>query len=199
MLHVDINTLQQQEHSKCSHKHHEHCNLENKHQLSPQTVKRLFCDASLVTIIEDGDKTLNIGRRSRIIPASIQRALNLRDAECRYPGCCASRYLDAHHINHWADGGETSLHNLVNLCRRHHTGLHKGDYSMKVEDTQILFTAASGKPIVQNYYPQFTKSGDMQSSKQYLSNQWPDVNKNTAISQWKGENIDYDMAVSGLL
>ena len=46
----------------------------------------------------------------------------------QFPGCCESRYVDGHHIKHWADGGETKLGNLVTLCRFHHRELHKGNY-----------------------------------------------------------------------
>ncbi|NOX22775.1 MAG: HNH endonuclease, partial [Actinobacteria bacterium] len=34
-------------------------------------------------------------------------------------------WCDAHHLIHWAKGGETNLHNLVLLCRTHHTRIHK--------------------------------------------------------------------------
>jgi len=116
MLHVDINTLKRHaQHSNCSN---QHCNLENSQWILPETAKRLSCDASLVTVLEDDKgKVLNIGRRSRIIPPAIIRALKIRDTTCRHPGCCSSNYLDAHHIQHWADGGETSLENLLMLCR----------------------------------------------------------------------------------
>jgi hypothetical protein len=33
---------------------------------------------------------------------------------------------DAHHIEHWADGGATSLDNLTLLCSHHHRLLHEG-------------------------------------------------------------------------
>jgi hypothetical protein len=46
--------------------------------------------------------------------------LNARDKGCRFPGCANTRYLDAHHVHHWADGGETKPSNLVSLCRFHH-------------------------------------------------------------------------------
>ncbi|MBP9116357.1 MAG: HNH endonuclease, partial [Acidimicrobiia bacterium] len=33
-------------------------------------------------------------------------------------------WCDAHHIKHWIDGGETSIENLVLICRHHHRKLH---------------------------------------------------------------------------
>ncbi|MCP4301878.1 MAG: HNH endonuclease [Gammaproteobacteria bacterium] len=35
--------------------------------------------------------------------------------------------MDGHHIKHWSDGGETSLDNLVLLCRHHHHLWYAGD------------------------------------------------------------------------
>ena len=70
----------------------------------------------------DGE-VLSVGRRTRTIPPHIRRALEERDRGCRYPGC-GSRFTEAHHVRHWADGGETSLANTVLLCRRARVVLH---------------------------------------------------------------------------
>ena len=103
-----------------------HTWLENGPVLSPAVVKRLASEASLVTVLEDGKgNVLNVGRKTRTVPPSIRRALLLRDQGCRFPGCCEAKYVDAHHIHHWCDGGETCLDNLVLLCRRHHRLLHE--------------------------------------------------------------------------
>jgi hypothetical protein len=133
VLHVDINTLREQRAGVCCA--HGKAHFEDKPWLSPRTARRLACDASLVTVLEDGGgQVLNVGRRSRIVPAHIRRALLERDGVCQYPGCHESRYVDAHHIQHWADGGETSLDNLVTLCRFHHRQLHRGCFEVGVED-----------------------------------------------------------------
>ncbi len=79
---------------------------------------------------DENGKVLNVGRRSRIVPPNIRRALLERDGVCQYPGCHESRYVDAHHIKHWADGGETSLDNLTTLCRFHHRELHRGSFEL---------------------------------------------------------------------
>ena len=68
---------------------------------------------------------LSVGRKTRTISAAIKRALLLRDRTCRFPGCTHSRYVDGHHVEHWADGGETALSNLMLLCSSHHTLLHE--------------------------------------------------------------------------
>ena len=94
--------------------------------VSAETARRLACDASLVVMPHGNDgRTLDVGRKSRTIPPSIRRALAARDATCQFPGCPA-RQCDAHHVDHWADGGATSLDNLLRLCRRHHRAVHEG-------------------------------------------------------------------------
>jgi hypothetical protein len=64
------------------------------------------------------------------VPPSIRRALLARDTHCRFPGCSARR-CDAHHLQHWIDGGATSLDNLMLLCRRHHRAVHEGGFELR--------------------------------------------------------------------
>jgi hypothetical protein len=95
-------------------------------RVSAETLRRLACDASVVTVWEGPDgSVLDVGRKTRTVPTPIRRALTARDLRCRFPGCSARR-CDAHHITHWADGGATSLDNLMLLCRRHHALVHEG-------------------------------------------------------------------------
>lgn len=201
MLHVDINTLRQ--HGKEASHAHRHCNMDDKHWISPKTAKRLSCDASLVTVLEDEQgRVLNIGRRTRTVPAAIGRALSLRDKTCRVPGCCESRYVDAHHIEHWADGGETSLDNLVTLCRAHHRQLHQGNFTITAEKTangqQLLFTTPSGRTIETNFFTQFPNIS-AETSADALRHAAPAVDTKTAIPYWHGEDCDYGMAIEALL
>jgi hypothetical protein len=87
---------------------------------------RVSADASVVVMREGADgSVLDVGRRTRTVPTPVRRALTARDSRCRFPGCTARR-CDAHHITHWANGGSTSLDNLMLLCRQHHTLLHEG-------------------------------------------------------------------------
>ena len=102
--------------------------------IAVDTARRLTCDAALIPMLESafgGNKgePLNIGRKTRTIPPAIRRALHKRDGGCRFPGCTSGvRYTDAHHAKHWSDGGETSMENLVLVCRYHHRQLHEGGY-----------------------------------------------------------------------
>ncbi len=87
-------------------------------RVSSETSRRMACDAAVVAMVhaKDGD-LLNVGRRTRTIPPHIRRALEERDRGCRFPGC-GCRFTEAHHVKHWADGGETSLRNTLLLCRQ---------------------------------------------------------------------------------
>jgi hypothetical protein len=131
VLHVDVNSLREQKSGMCCT--HGHAHFEDKPWLAPSTARRISCDASLVTVLEDdAGNVLNVGRKSRIVPERIRRALRERDGVCKYPGCQESEYVDAHHIQHWADGGETKLDNLVTLCRFHHRQLHRGCFDIRL-------------------------------------------------------------------
>jgi len=92
------------------------CELDDGSALAAETARRLSCDASVV----------RDGRKSRTIPPALRRALRSRDGGCRFPGCENRRFIDAHHVRHWAKGGETTIGNLVLLCRRHHRAVHEG-------------------------------------------------------------------------
>ena len=64
---------------------------------------------------------------TRAVPTALHRALLDRDrSQCQF---CDSRHCDAHHVVHWADGGETKLANLASLCRFHHRALHEEGFS----------------------------------------------------------------------
>ena len=116
--------------------------------VSMETSQRLACDASLVSMRHDADgAVLNVGRKTRTIPLSIRRALAARDTGCRFPGC-TSRRCDAHHIEHWSDGGATRLDNIVLLCRRHHRAVHEGGFGvMRRRDGGLMFLRPDGAPL----------------------------------------------------
>ena len=73
---------------------------------------------------------LGVSRRTRTISPALRRALEARDRGCRFPGC-GLRFTDAHHVRHWADGGETSLANLVLLCSYHHRLVHEEGWQVQ--------------------------------------------------------------------
>ncbi len=116
-------------------------------RVSAESSRRMACDAAIVPMTHRDGEVMGVGRRTRTIPPHIRRALEERDRGCRYPGC-GSRFTEAHHVKHWADGGETSLANTVLLCRRHHRVVHEGRTRMSLNrEGQAVFFTRNGKMI----------------------------------------------------
>lgn len=122
---------------------------EGRADLPVESVRRLSCDSSLVEIEESSaGEPLSIGRKRRVVPTAIRRALWARDKGCSFPGCTHTRYIDAHHIQHWAQGGETSIANMMLLCARHHRLVHEGGYDVRKDCSgQFLFRRPDGQAI----------------------------------------------------
>jgi hypothetical protein len=114
-----------------------------------ETVKRLTCDCSVITIVEDDrGNPLDVGRKQRTVSTPMKRALWARDRGCIFPGCGNTRYVDTHHIRHWANGGETSLENLRLLCSHHHRLVHEGGFGMRLDgDDKHYFVRPDGRVI----------------------------------------------------
>jgi hypothetical protein len=114
-----------------------------------ETVKRLACDGSLVVVTEDERGTpLNVGRKQRVVSTPIRRALWSRDRHCTFPGCHRTRFVQAHHVQHWIEGGETGVDNLVLLCSYHHRLLHEGGYRIRRDyQGEHYFVRADGRAI----------------------------------------------------
>ena len=95
--------------------------------IPPEDARRMACDAGVTRVITGPDgEVLDVGRKTRTVPAATRRAVERRDGGCTWEGCDAPiGWCDAHHIVHWADGGPTSPDNLRLLCRRHHTAIHE--------------------------------------------------------------------------
>ncbi len=128
VIHVDAAMLQSRPRSRDGR-----CELDTGAPVAAETIRRLACDAAIVPLLERAGQPLGIGRKTRSIPPALRRALAARDGGCRFPGCGNRRFVDAHHIHHWTDGGPTELDNLVHLCRRHHRLLHEGGYRLTAE------------------------------------------------------------------
>jgi hypothetical protein len=141
MLHAEAGTLEEDGETGQSE-------LEDGTRVSAETSRRIACDAGLVTITHAPDgSVLGAGRRTRTIPPSLRRALEARDRGCRFPGC-GRRFTDAHHVKHWADGGETNLRNCCLLCRVHHRAVHEGGVRICIDlDGQVVFFTPRGKAL----------------------------------------------------
>jgi hypothetical protein len=96
--------------------------------LDPELIRMLACDSTITRIVfGPGSEVLDVGRKTRVVPAGMRRALVARDRRCARRGCTRpARWCDAHHIIFWADGGITVIENLCMLCRYHHSQIHLG-------------------------------------------------------------------------
>lgn len=165
------------------------------------TFRRLSCDSSKVQMTHGADGgTLSVGRRTRTVPPAIRRALRHRDGGCRFPGC-GNRFADAHHIRHWADGGETRLDNLVLLCRYHHRAVHEGGFTVTCQaDGSVRFTDSMRRPL--ETAPMLPKVPTSWSATR--RERWPGVHTTgdmtpwSCASRWAGESWDLDLALQGL-
>ncbi|NUS00135.1 MAG: DUF222 domain-containing protein [Kribbellaceae bacterium] len=102
--------------------------------LTPETVRRLACDAIIIPAVLGGDgQVLDVGRARRLIDGPLRRALVLRDNGCAFPGCDRPpQWCDGHHVQAWADGGTTCLANSVLLCGFHHREIHHGHWQVRI-------------------------------------------------------------------
>jgi len=166
------------------------CEFEHGSSMAAETARRLSCDASIVALVENDDgEPLNVGRKTRTISAPLRRLLTARDKGCRFPGCANARYVDAHHIEHWANGGETKPSNLVSLCRFHHRAVHEGGIQIQIlDDGALRFVKANGQAIDPTLPGCTQPRGDLMQ----LPSGGP-------LSQWKGDRMDFPLAVELLM
>ncbi len=165
------------------------------------TSRRIACDSSIVTIKEDKNgEPLSIARRSRTIPPPMRRALRVRDKGCRFPGCTNTRFVDGHHIEHWADGGETSLDNLIMLCRHHHHLVHEGGFVCEKSPTgEINFKDQRAQTL--DSFPTMPGVAANDAVQQWIDREFFEANidSETCAARWHaGERMDWHAAVGSL-
>lgn len=130
------------------------------------SARRIACDARIVPVVlGTRSEPLDVGRASYVVPQPMRRALVVRDEGCAFPGCGRPPgWTDAHHIEHWADGGETRVDNLVLLCGRHHRVVHHDDWHVAIVDGRPEFVPPywidpERKPRHRKRSPEFTTTG----------------------------------------
>ena len=182
VLHVDTATLRGEA--------GERCELDDGSPVAAETARRLACDASLVRLLEHDGVPLKLGRKTRVVSPALRRALNARDGGCRFPGCGSRRFVDAHHIEHWAHGGATDLDNLVQLCGHHHRLLHEGRYAISCRaGGRLTFTRRDGRVIPACPSRRHGPPAPLQHTRR------PDA----CTSLSAGERLDLDLGVQAML
>ncbi|MBP9088774.1 MAG: DUF222 domain-containing protein, partial [Kofleriaceae bacterium] len=168
--------------------------------IAASTARRLCCDAGvMVAHVDAQGQPLSVGRKTRTIIAAIKRALLLRDRTCRFPGCMHSRYVDGHHIEHWANGGATALANLMLLCSAHHTLLHEGGCRVEADAHGWNFYDHRNRLI--DVQPARPTNVGQRRGRVALHDAALAITANSNASKWTGGPIDYarciDYLVSG--
>jgi hypothetical protein len=173
--------------------------FENGAHVPAGTSQRLACDAGRVVMTHDSaGNVLDVGRKTRIISPALRRALTHRDKGCRFPGCGVT-FCDAHHVQHWAQGGETALDNLVLLCRKHHRSLHEEGFRIEAgPDGELRFLRPDGRPVVDAPPPPPVPDDPLASLADELTEAWADLEKLGGHPAWDGSGLDLAWAVDGL-
>jgi len=172
--------------------------LEDGTNVSAENLRRVACDCGLVVAGGTGEE-LNIGRRSRSIPAAIRRALLVRDRGCRFPGCTNHRFLHAHHIEHWLSGGETSVGNLCLLCAAHHRMVHEGGWTVSwAQDGTLSFAAPAGQALSLPE-PRQWEQDILTLLREWADEHEVDIGPDSNMPMWDGARPDYDWAVAALV
>lgn len=166
--------------------------------VSAETSRRLACDAAISTLIDgDGGMPLSIGRKRRTIPSAIRRALHSRGDQCAFPGCGHWRFLQAHHLVHWAEGGETKLENLALLCSFHHRLVHEGGYTVqRRDDGELVFRDDRGTRVLAAPPLPALPEDAVGTLQRAQCDHGIDA---STIGCWNGDRLDYEMARDALV
>jgi hypothetical protein len=173
--------------------------LEEGSHVSAETSRRLACDASRVVMRHDEDgRVVEIGARTRTIPPALRRALQHRDRTCRFLDCHV-RVGQGHHVQHWAQGGPTTLANLLLLCRRHHRAVHEEGYQVAPgPDGALLFRRPDGRPLPEVPPPAAVPADPVEALRACHDTQGLQLDRRTACPFWLGEPLDVGWAIGVL-
>lgn len=173
--------------------------LETGTRVSAETSQRLLCDSGRVVMRNDSDgKVLDVGRKTRTVHPALRRALRHRDGGCRFPGC-GLQICDAHHVRPWAEGGDTSLENLLLLCRHHHRALHEGGFRVELgSDGSCHFFTPRGAPIPEAPVSQVPDDDPVDALRRNHREDGLRIDPMTGLPRWDGEGLDLASAIDSL-
>jgi hypothetical protein len=106
--------------------------------ISTGHARRMACDFKIIPVALGGDsEPLDVGRA---VPMSVRRALVARDGGCAFPGCDRLPGLcEAHHTQHWIDGGVTAVETCCLLCPGHHHQVHLQGWDVTIRSGRVEF------------------------------------------------------------
>lgn len=115
------------------------------------TVETARCDAQELGRVD----VPTPGRATQTVPPRVRRAvLRRHHRRCAVPGCRQSTFVDVHHLDRQADGGDHHADNLIALCGAHHRATHvgtlviRGSYSTGL-DFEHADGSSYGEPAVE--------------------------------------------------
>lgn len=123
--------------------------LEGGPLLHAARVRRMLCEATVVTMLSRGREPLAVGRARRFATRAQRRALFRRDGGCARPGCPERRVerLHAHQLRHWLFGGATDVKNMVLLCDADHGLAHDLDLVMTRRAGELVAVTPDGRRV----------------------------------------------------
>ena len=103
---------------------------------------------------------LDIGY-SDSIPASIRRAVLLRDRGCAWPRCGRpAAWCDVHHLQHKKDGGKTAVSECVLLCQFHHDiCIHRRGWRLILHPDGTTTAYGPDGQVLHSHSPPTTRAG----------------------------------------
>lgn len=168
--------------------------------MSVRQLRRLACDTRLAVVAHDDEgNVVSASGTTRRIPPRLRRMLQARDQGCRFPSCNSRRGLQAHHIVHWSDGGDTVLHNLVLLCRYHHAFVHQRGWEILTDGHgHFRFQPPGREPLPTVVDPPGVDPLAVFGFRDLFEFEpvtWP----GPLAPTWDGTHPDYDAAIGALL
>jgi hypothetical protein len=188
VVHVDDQVLTDPSAPGCAH-------VEGIGAITGHAARRFACDGAVSRVFFGSDGSVEQRGTTRVIPPAMRRALLVRDRGCRWPGCTARRFLHAHHIVFWSNGGPTAMSNLLTLCGRHHRLVHQGGWDLQLErcgKLRVLTPEGVDLPEVPRCRP--AEGDGLAATHRRMG---LDIDSDTI--SYDGERFDYGLAVDALL
>jgi hypothetical protein len=102
-------------------------------------------------------------------------------------------------VQHWAQGGPTTLSNLVLLCRRHHRAVHEEGYCVaRAPDGALRFTRPDGRALPDVPVAPAVPADPVGALERRHAADGLRLHARTACPAWLGERLDVGWAIDVL-
>ncbi len=115
-----------------------------------------------LNVADSAGLILNVGRAQRLATdAQVNALMTMWGHQCAMPGCTHTRFMEIHHMEEWADGGETNLDNLIPLCSACHSLVTDGWAQIERHGHQIRFFMGDGSAFVSDNHSTTRRDNSM--------------------------------------